>query len=194
MEWFKLRNYSWWRPLRAALKREFAHLDAVGLVLRESPRGPNSLTYGETPCLSVLHVLRTTGLGPGCRFVDLGSGQGVPCLTAAALGYPATGLEFFAEYIPGCQKIADELGLPARFQQADIMEADWPEADLFWLTSSAFTQSFRQRLAARLEQLPPGTLVVTQDWILDPPFSLERIQVLPVSWGMARFCYQRLNE
>ena len=54
-------------------------------------------------------LLEVTRLPPGSRFVDLGSGRGLAALSAASLGYPACGLEFFPEYVERASGVAAEL-------------------------------------------------------------------------------------
>ncbi len=124
-----------------------------------------------------------SGLAPGARFVDLGSGRGLAALSAASLGYPAEGLEFFPEYVERANRVAAELRLPARFTQGDLVQDPWPEGELYYLASTAFGQETRQRLLERLSGLPPRALVATLDWSL--PLEGRAAFYLPVTWGLA---------
>jgi hypothetical protein len=189
-ELIKLRNQPWWRQLKAGLKKEFADLDPNQMVY--NMRGPyhvGSLAFGETPVLSVLKILETLQLPKGSTIVDLGSGRGVPCLTAAALGYRAIGLEYFAVYTERCQRIAQKMGVDASFRAGNFLHQPLPEADAYLVSATAFPEDTRAALKAKLDQ--QARRIVAQDWILGPPWEHERMQKLPVSWGTARFCYQR---
>lgn len=143
----------------------------------------DSLAYGETPAISVRRLLQVSGLAPGARFVDLGSGRGLAALSAASLGYPARGLEFFPEYVERANALARELGLPAAFQGGDLVTDPWPEGELYYLASTAFGRSTRQRLLERLPGLPGGALVATLDWTL--PLEGVASFTMPVTWGLA---------
>ena len=189
-ELYQLRKHAWWRQLKRGLKEEFRDLDPNKMVL--NMRGPyhiGSLAYGETPSLTVLKVLDTLQLPKGSTIVDLGSGRGVPCLTAAALGYKAIGLEYFAVYTERAQRIAERMGVDATFRSGNFLDKPLPEADLYWVSATAFPEDTRAHLKALLDE--KATLVVAQDWILGPPWEHERMQKLPVGWGVSQICYQR---
>ncbi len=183
----------WWRMHRV-LRRRFRGLDPERMALEAQGPRPESLACGETPAASLLHLLRHSGLAPGGRFVDLGSGRGLAVFTACLAGFPASGLEYFPESVERSRLAAADLGLQADFEAGDFLEAPWPAGDLYYLASTAFGERTRGRLATRLaEELSPGTLVITLDWVLDPA-DFEGLQTLPipVTWGVARaFTWRR---
>jgi hypothetical protein len=190
-EWWHLRHHPWWHQLRQGLKSEFADLDPHRLVLNlRGKQHIGSLAYGETSPLSVLQILHSLQLPPATPIVDLGSGRGVPCLVAAALGHPCIGLEYFAVYTERAQRIADRWGWPARFRSGNLLHVEIPEAPLYLVSATAFPEEFREQLLEKLLHLP-ACQIVAQDWILPAPFVFERMQELPVSWGTAKFCYMR---
>lgn len=172
---------TWWWRLHRALPRHFRGIRPYRLERTHPDR--DSLAYGETPAISIQRLLRACGLAPGSRFVDLGSGRGLAALSAASLGYPASGLEFFPEYVERANRLAVELDLPARFKQGDLVTDPWPEGELYYLASTAFGRETRQRLLQRLPGLPAGALVATLDWTL--PLEGLYSFTLPVTWGLA---------
>lgn len=189
-ELIKLRNQPWWRQLKKGLKQEFRDLDPNKMVY--NMRGPyhvGSLAFGETPVLSVLKILETLQLPKGATIVDIGSGRGVPCLTAAALGYKSIGLEYFAVYTERSERIARSMGLDATFRSGNFLHQPLPEADAYLVSATAFPEDTRAALKEKLDQC--ASKIVAQDWILGSPWEHERMQKLPVSWGTAQFCYQR---
>lgn len=193
LEWLRLGRCAWWRAMRRGLRREFADLSPNRMVVRLRGKDPAELAYGESPALTVLRVLNRLQLSAGSRFVDLGSGRGVPCFVAANHGYSCIGLEFFQLYTERCRRIAQEQQWPVEFLSGSFLRRPLPAAELYWISSSAFPEELRAQLQQHLLQAPIGSWIVTQDWVLPPPFTLELSQQLPVSWGIAQFCYHRLN-
>lgn len=176
-----LGRHRWWWRLHRALPRHFRGI-RPGRLERTHPER-DSLAYGETPAISVRRLLQVSGLAPGARFIDLGSGRGLAALSAASLGYPSEGLELFPEYVERSNRVAAELKLPARFTQGDLVRDPWPEGELYYLASTAFGHQTRQLLLERFNGLPPGALVATLDWSL--PLEGRVAFYLPVTWGLA---------
>lgn len=193
LEWLTLGRHSWWRNMRQGLRREFADLVPNQMVVRLRGKDPGALAYGESPPLTVLRVLERLQLPDGSRFVDLGAGRGVPCFTAANNGFTCVGLEFFHPYTERCQRIARRYSWPVEFLSGNFLSHPLPAAELYWVSSSAFPEELREKLQLHLLRAPAGSWVVTQDWVLDPPFRLELSQQLPVSWGVAQFCYHQVG-
>lgn len=192
MELWALGRRRWWWQMRSGLRREFRDLNPHRLVVNLRGHDPQELAYGESPPLTVLRVLQRVDLARGSRFVDLGSGRGIPCFVAHAVGLQVTGLEFLKPYVERCQRIARRYGWKIDFRAGSFVREPLPEAELYWVSSSAFPEGLRADLQAVLRGAPPGSWVVTQDWVLQgPEFVLELVQQLPVSWGVARFCYHR---
>ncbi|HXE73583.1 MAG TPA: methyltransferase domain-containing protein [Candidatus Nitrosotenuis sp.] len=182
-----LGRHPWWWRLHRSLARHFRGLDPEGLARAAQGPAPESLAYGETPAVSLGRILTVSGLGPGARLVDLGSGRGLAVCTACCLGWQAVGLEYFEEYVRRARRVAADLGVEAEFVAGDFLSAPLPQGDLFYAASTAFGQATRARLGRRLaEELPPGTLLATLDWVLEPPAfeGLARFYI-PVTWGVA---------
>lgn len=69
------------------LRRRLAAQQAASQVASTLARPANQLVYGELDVKTVATVLSAAGVCSGDRFVDIGSGEGLPTL-AAALLYP----------------------------------------------------------------------------------------------------------
>jgi len=190
----RLGGHGWWWRLNYSHWRAFRGLHPMRIAKELVKQGTRSFAHGETYAVTVAKIIQTAALKSTERFVDLGSGRGLPALTAASLGFSSTGIEYIGSYVKRCNRVAQELALPARFVQGDLLSTDWPAGELYLISSTAFPIPFREALQEKLEQLPLGTKVVTQDWVLPPPFRLETLQVLPVTWGTAKTCYHRLGD
>jgi SAM-dependent methyltransferase len=192
-ERWQLRGMDWPKKIRRELKAEFAGVDSNALALSMQSHGLGSLTYGDTSLLACHRLLDP--LPRDFRFLDLGSGRGVPTLTAAALGFrSAAGVEFVPRHVEGARRVADRLGLKCEFYCGDFEELQWPEADLIMICSTGFSVKLRERLQLLLLRLAhPPKLILTLDWILDEPFQLVRRYVCPVGWGTANFLFYELK-
>lgn len=184
-------RHRWWWRMHWLLRKEYGRQNPEAWVRRLRGRQPGSLAYGETPAVCIQRVLNHLRLPPGTRFVDLGSGRGIPCLTAAALGYPAAGLEYFGEHVERATRIAAALNVPATFTQGELAETPWPDGEVYFLAATAFPEGFRARLEERLLALPERTHIVTHDWLLGEGFTRDATVVLPVTWGTAHYCLHR---
>ncbi len=186
-ELFSLGWQPWWWKLHWSLWKNFRGLDIGRVVAEHGGDNPGEFSYGETPVLSASKLLAFAPLMPGSRVLDLGCGRGLVVLTAALMGFRAVGLERVSEYLVGAREVAEELGLQADFLEANMLESDWPPAELVFINSTAFPAEFRQGLLQRLEGLASGTVVTTYDWPL-PKQNFEELKAfrLPVTWGTVR--------
>ncbi|MEO0605455.1 MAG: hypothetical protein AAF211_28750, partial [Myxococcota bacterium] len=101
--------------------------------VRDAATVGEHLEYGELDVRSVARVLAATGVDPDERFVDIGSGEGLPVL-AAALLYPDTltavrGIELVPERLARAHRHAERL----RVQRPDVAIAPvtWLEGDVY---------------------------------------------------------------
>lgn len=151
---------------------------------RHGWEGTNELSYGETPSVTMARILELAGLPPGSSLLDLGAGRGSAVLTAACLGYQARGIEIVGEYVERAQRVAARLATEVELRQGDMLEIDWPRADLYLLNSTAFPEGFRGELLEKLVGLEKGALVATYDWGLGLQNFHERVALtLPVTRG-----------
>lgn len=184
-------RHLWWWKLHWHLWRSFQGINPFRRVDGVREKKP-WLTYGETPPASTLEVLRVTQLSLGCRVVDLGSGRGKMAMTAACMGFPATGIEYFSDYVERSRTWAKSLKVPAKFVAGDIVSTPLPHGSLFYVASTAFPMWLRETLKTRFYSLQAETQIVTHDWYLPgPEFELLESRELPVGWGSAEFCFHR---
>lgn len=174
----------WWWRLHWAAFRGYRGLDPGRIVRGMGADNPGALAYGETTSLGLRRILEWAGLRPPARILDLGSGRGLVVFASLLQGFESHGIEIVPEYVQRARKVARALNLPADLRQADMLEAEWPEADLILINSTAFPFDFRHSLLPRLADSSRSTSIVTYDWALpEERFKLAVSGRLPVTWG-----------
>lgn len=152
----------------------------LGLVLALTACGPMlglEVPFRGTPPAVVEAMLRLAGVTRDDVVYDLGSGDGrIPIAAARDFGARAVGLEIDPYLVGKSREAAQRAGLTerVRFEQQDIFTADFSEATVVTLYLSP---EFNQRLRPQLQQMRPGTRIVSQrhdmgDW---PP--VRRVDV-----------------
>jgi SAM-dependent methyltransferase len=103
--------------------------------LEEAALGPELTPYSPSGYDEIVHAFDATELGPGDRFVDLGSGMGKVVLLAALLtGATATGIECDGELAALAQRAGHELALAeTTFQRGDARDAATEDADVVFM-------------------------------------------------------------
>ncbi len=185
-ERWHLGSTDWYPKLKREHRRSFAGIDPHAVERLESPDD----IFGETPMLTVYHMLRwiDAAVSPLPEpFVDLGSGRGLPSLTAASLGYSAVGYEREASWVERAQTVADRLALKARFEAVDLTTARWPESGTFYATTTSWTPEQKSALFERLaEEGGPRVAILLDAPPLDRGFRHLWSRTVPVDWGRAQ--------
>ncbi|KTC94544.1 hypothetical protein [Legionella erythra] len=151
--------------------------------------------YGEIdfePFIALLSLCRITA---HTVFYDLGSGSGKAVLACAMVYSPkrSCGIELFTPLHEAAEQRRLQLqawpdyALKAtciEFKQADFLETDLKEADLIFINSTAFFGDYWRLIIRHLEQLKPGTQVVSTSKPLDSSaFNVQKTTSLQMSWG-----------
>lgn len=124
-----------------------------------------------TPETLVEKMLDIAGARPGETLVDLGSGDGRTVIAAARRGLDARGIEYNPDLVDYARKRATAAGVGdrARFENADIFESDFSDAQVITLF---LLPSLNERLRPEILKLKPGTRIVSNtfgmgDWPVD---------------------------
>ncbi len=110
-------------------------------------------------------MLDLAGVGPGDRLIDLGSGDGRIVIAAARRGARALGVEIVPELVARSRDNARRAGVAARatFREQDLYATDLADATVITMY---LLPEVNLRLRPRLQQLAPGTRIVSHDWDL----------------------------
>lgn len=122
-----------------------------------------------TPDSVVQRMLDMAEVAPGERVVDLGSGDGKIAIAAARRGARARGIEFNPDMVALSRRNARAQNVNVDFQQGDIFQADFSDADVITLY---LLPTLNERLRPILLNMKPGTRVTSHqfaigDWTPD---------------------------
>ena len=150
------------------MSRIFAVLLAValaGTAALTSAQDDEKAPYRPTPQQVVDRMLELAQVKPGDYVVDLGSGDGRIVLTAVKkYGARGLGVEIHPGLVRGAREAAARDGIAdrARFEIQDLFETDL--RDVTVLTLYLLPEMNRKLAPKILEQMKPGTRVVSQEW------------------------------
>lgn len=118
-----------------------------------------------TPQALVDRMLDMAQLTPQDTLVDLGSGDGRTVITAAKRGATARGIEYNPDMVALSRSAALREGVSekAGFEQADIFESDFSDADVVTLF---LLPGLNLRLKPILLDMEPGTRVVSNSFTM----------------------------
>jgi SAM-dependent methyltransferase len=114
-----------------------------------------------TPDAVVQRMLDMAEVKPGERVVDLGSGDGKITIAAARRGAVARGIEYNPEMVALSRRNAQAAGVKVDFEQGDIFQADFRNADVVTLY---LLPNLNERLRPILLDMKPGTRVTSHQF------------------------------
>lgn len=120
--------------------------------------------FVSSPDNVTLEMLRIADVGPRDHLIDLGSGDGRIVITAARrFGATGLGVEIDPNLIERSRRTAQEAGVAdkARFENQDLFKTDLAPATVITLY---LLPQFNMMLRPSLQELKPGTRVVSHDW------------------------------
>jgi SAM-dependent methyltransferase len=147
-------------------RRLIAGLGSLPLIgpVRAQSDSELDVPFVTTPQNVVDAMLELAGVGPQDRLLDLGSGDGRIVITAARRwGVPGLGVEIDPSLIDRARAEARRAGVAhlARFEEADLFKIDLTQASVITMY---LLPDVNLLLRPRLQQLRPGTRVVSHDW------------------------------
>lgn len=124
----------------------------------------DALTWGETPFVLALDLLRRAGAGPGSTVLDLGAGRGMVLLASHALGAAARGVELDPRRVRPVKDTLAAVG--ASLVEGDARTVSLEGVTHVWLSWTCMPKTLRAELVRLLEGLTSGARVVCFTWPL----------------------------
>ncbi len=157
--------------------------------------------------------VRTLGVSPGMKVLDLGCGDGTTAVPLAQLRVDVTGIDIASNLVMAGNRRAAELGLTnLKFQEGDACHLEGVEDDSFDLSLSVFGAMFAPKpfdVAKEMVRVTKqGGRVVMGNWIPnDPTFVAQVLKissafvtpppegfVSPMTWGVESHILERFGQ
>lgn len=159
-------------------------------------------------------VVKSLGLRPPLRALDLGCGDGTTAIPLAQLGAEVVGIDIARNLVDAGNKRATAAGLTRlRFQEGDACDLQGVSDDSFDLTLTVFGAMFAPRphdVAKEMVRVTkPGGRIVMGNWIPNDPTSfvsqLLKISssftppppegfISPMTWGVESHIVERFDQ
>lgn len=156
-------------------------------------------------------LVRTLGIEPGMKVLDLGCGDGTTALPEARLGAEVLGVDIAANLVEAGKARAREAGLPnLRFQQGDACKLELPNG-VFDRVVSIFGAMFAPKpfeVAKEMVRVArPGGTITMGNWIPGDPTLVAQVLrissaytppapegfVSPMTWGVEDHVLERFG-
>jgi ubiquinone/menaquinone biosynthesis C-methylase UbiE len=158
-------------------------------------------------------VVKSLGVTPPLRALDLGCGDGTTALPLAQLGADVVGIDIARNLVDAGNKRAAEAGLTRlKFQEGDACNLEQVGDDSFDLTLSIFGAMFAPKpfdVAKEMVRVTkPGGRVVMGNWIPNDPTFVSQVLkissaftppppegfVSPMTWGVDAHVVERFGQ
>ncbi len=157
-------------------------------------------------------LVKSIGVTPGLKVLDLGCGDGTTALPAAKLGADVLGVDIAANLVEAGNRRAREQGLSnCKFQEGDASNLSELKDDAFDLVVSIFGAMFAPRpfdVAKEMARVTrPGGRIVMGNWIPNDPTLVAQILkisssysppppegfISPMTWGVESNVIERFG-
>jgi ubiquinone/menaquinone biosynthesis C-methylase UbiE len=158
-------------------------------------------------------VVKSIGITPPMRVLDLGCGDGTTAMPLAVLGADVTGIDIASNLVEAGNRRAAKAGLDRlKFQEGDACNLEGVADNSFDLTLSVFGAMFAPRpfdVAKEMVRVTkPGGRVVMGNWIPNDPTFVSQILkissaftppppegfVSPMMWGVDTHIIERFGQ
>lgn len=155
----------------------------------------DNLIYGETPFVTMRHILEKINSQPGMKFCDLGSGRGITLFLAHCyFKMDAMGFEIIPDYVNISNKIRQKMKLEeVKCLNGNFFEFDLSGFDIIYVPASTWDEASLNKLKEKLKGVKVGSDIISITVPLKYDF-LREVEscVYPFSWGTSMvYFYQR---
>ncbi len=170
---------------------------AIAALMRESGEG----------------LVRSLGIAPPLRVLDLGCGDGTTAVPLARVGADVTGIDIARNLVAAGNKRAAEAGLRnLNFQEGDACDLQGVADDSFDMTLSVFGAMFAPKpfdVAKEMVRVTkPGGRIVMGNWIPNDPTFVSQVLrissaftppppegfISPMTWGVDAHIIERFGQ
>jgi len=122
----------------------------------------DNLIYGETPFVTMKHILEYASACEGLKFCDLGAGRGTTVFFAQCyFGMDAVGFEIIPDYVDLANKIKEKLKIEGvQFLNRDFLESDLSGFDIIYVTPTTWDNENMKNLVDALKTAKSGASVI----------------------------------
>ena len=157
--------------------------------------------------------VKTLGVTPGMKVMDLGCGDGTTAVPLAQTGAEVTGVDLASNLVAAGNRRAAELGLAnLRFQEGDACHLEGTADGTFDLSLSVFGAMFAPKpfdVAKEMVRVTkPGGRVVMGNWIPNDPTFVAQVLTIssaftppppegfvsPMTWGVEANVIERFGQ
>ncbi|MES2978769.1 MAG: class I SAM-dependent methyltransferase [Pseudomonadota bacterium] len=158
-------------------------------------------------------LVKSLGIGPGDKVLDLGCGDGTTALPAARLGADVLGVDISRPLVEAANRRAKQAGLThCRFQQGDASDMKGVDSNSFDHVVSIFGAMFAPRpfdVAKEMVRVTrPGGSIAMGNWIPNDPTLVAQILkissaysppppegfISPMTWGIESNVLERFGQ
>ena len=159
--------------------------------------------YGEIDFTSFIALLSLCRIQPKTHFLDLGSGTGKAVIACAMVFdvEQSMGIELFPSLHNAAKEVVTQLKENPRYEaqaskivliQGDFLLVPCFDATLVFVHATAFFSDYWVQISQYLEQMAPGTLVISTSKALKSDlFTIEHTTYMQMSWGAVVVYIQR---
>ncbi|WP_419419867.1 methyltransferase [Legionella sp. D16C41] len=163
--------------------------------------------YGEIEFESFIALLSLCKPQVNTIFYDLGSGTGKAVIACAMVFniQKSYGIELLVPLHKCAQKQQERLGQLESYRenakkivfiQGDFLQKSFVDGTIIFINAATFIAELWEQLSTHVEQVKPGTLIISTSKVLNSKrFILRKIVPVRMSWGIVNaFIQQRLSD
>lgn len=200
LEFFLFGTNSLLRKISWKLFLQYAFIDPYAVSSKEGSHialNKENLIYGETPYFTLYKILNYIKPTKDDIFYDLGSGVGKAVFfTNAYFKIKSIGIDIIPSFIQNSKCIKQKFKLEnIEFYQGNFIDFDIKNGTIFYIAGTCFDDDMIDKITQKIKEFKTGAFVITLSYPINSPYlQLEKIFVLPYSWGKGTvYVHRKIN-